>query len=168
MQTQSAKNLCFKTYTGTKTIKAMPMGASDAKHYGAQITEETIKKNIGNDGYLVEYPDGYRSWSPKKAFEDAYRISETPEDFMRIELADLGTRMKVVSDMLYNPNRIGKCNEDRWNLNKQLEAMREYADQLWIRLESMSAPRAVACVDARADLGHCICCSGEKKAEGGE
>lgn len=163
MQTQSAEGQCFKTYTGTKTIKAMPMGASDAKHYGAQITEETIKKNIGNDGYLVEYPDGYRSWSPKKAFEDAYRISETLEDFIGIELADLYTRMKVVSDELYNPYHIGKC-EDRYYLNRQLDAMREYAEQLSVRLECLTAPRVVS-VDTVA-VDHSVFCS-VKKAEGG-
>lgn len=58
------EQVIFKTYTGTKTIKAVPMGAAEAKRYGAQITDETVKRNIGNDGYLVEYPDGYRSWSP--------------------------------------------------------------------------------------------------------
>ena len=25
-------------------------------------------------GYIVEYPDGYRSWSPKNTFEVAYRL----------------------------------------------------------------------------------------------
>lgn len=166
MQTQSAEGQCFKTYTGTKTIKAMPMDARRAKDAGATVPDKYFEVghasyNPGAEGYLVEYPDGYRSWSPKKVFEDAYRISETPEDFMRIELADLNTRMKVVSDMLYNPNRIGMC-EDHYALKNQLDAMREYADQLWRRLESLTAPRAV-CIDK----GHAISCSG-KKAEGGE
>lgn len=133
----------LKTYTGTKTIKATPMGASDAKHYGAQITDETIRKNIGNDGYLVEYPDGYRSWSPKKAFEDAYRISETEVDRMKIELADLNSRIKEVSDNLYNPDRI--ANDERWLLKKQLDAMREYADTLYDRYDNSIRPRTVAC-----------------------
>ncbi len=167
MQTQSAEGQFFKTYTGTKTIKAMPMDARRAKDAGATVPDKYFEVghasyNPGAEGYLVEYPDGYRSWSPKKAFEDAYRISETPEDFMKIELADLNTRMKVVSDMLYNPNHIGKC-EDRWNLIKQLEAMREYADQLWLRLEGITAPRTIASVDS----GHGISCSC-KIAEGGE
>ena len=157
----------FKTYTGTKTIKAMPMDARHAKDAGAPVPASYFEVghanyNPGAEGYLVAYPGGYRSWSPAKQFEEAYRISETAEDFLRIELVDLNTRMKVVSDMLYNPNRIGKC-EDRWNLKRQLDAMREYADQLWLRLESLTAPRAIASVDT----GHVASCSG-KKAEGGE
>lgn len=30
----------------------------------------------GKDGYGVKYADGYTSWSPKAAFEEAYRTSE--------------------------------------------------------------------------------------------
>lgn len=123
----------LKTYTGTKTIKAMPMGASEAKHYGAQITEETIQKNIGNDGYLVEYPDGYRSWSPKKAFEDAYKVSETPLDRMTIELSDLVERIKEATTMRYDI----ECN-NRAELNaldEQIGGMEHYADMLYRRIK---------------------------------
>lgn len=129
------KSIEFRTYTGTKTVKAAPMGANYAKHYGAQITEETINKNIGNDGYLVEYPDGYRSWSPKKVFDEAYRVSETETDRMRIELANLNERMKEVTDVLYNPYGTTTSEKDRWYLDKQLDAMRLYADALSRRIE---------------------------------
>ena len=76
------------------------MGANDARRNGAAITEETVKNNIGNDGYLVQYPDGYRSWSPKKVFDEAYRLSETKVDRMKIELADLNERIKETADTL--------------------------------------------------------------------
>lgn len=80
----------FKQYTGTKTICAAPMIKADAeKLLGISISPATP----GNDGYLVEYPDGYRSWSPAKVFEDAYRVSETHVDRMKIELADLNERI---------------------------------------------------------------------------
>lgn len=50
--------LNFKTYTGTKTIKAVPMEKTEAeKLLGKSITPVTP----GAEGYLVEYPDGYRS-----------------------------------------------------------------------------------------------------------
>ena len=91
----------FKTYTGTKTIKAMPMGKAEAeKVLGKSITPATA----GMDGYLVEYPDGYRSWSPKHVFENAYRISETYVDRMKIELADLTSQAEREADkMLRDP-----------------------------------------------------------------
>jgi hypothetical protein len=35
-------------------------------------------------GYLVQYPDGYESWSPKESFEGAYRLI-TPSEKELIE-----------------------------------------------------------------------------------
>ena len=45
----------MKTYVGSKIIQAQPA------------------QKDGADGYVVIYPDGYRSWSPKAVFEEAYR-----------------------------------------------------------------------------------------------
>lgn len=144
----SSNQFELRTYTGTKTIKAAPMDANDARHNGAAITEETVKNNIGNDGYLVQYPDGYRSWSPKKVFDEAYRLSETKVDRLKIELADLNERMKETADALYNPDRIS--DDDRWSLNKQFDAMREYAERLYERIDCANRPRAVVTCDNMA------------------
>lgn len=144
----------FNTYTGTKTIKAMVMGAEEARRHGAQITEETAKKNLGNIGYLVEYPDGYRSWSPKKAFEEAYRISETPVDRMKIELADLNDRICKATKAVYTFDEIS---EERWYIKKQLEAMREYADVLYDRICIAVEPRAAVSTEP------CCCSAAPKK-----
>jgi hypothetical protein len=45
-------------YIGTKEIVAWPA------------------EKDGQPGYGVKYADGYTSWSPKEAFEEAYRTSE--------------------------------------------------------------------------------------------
>lgn len=47
----------MQTYIGTKIIQAEPQNMN------------------GKDGYAVRYPDDYNSWSPKDAFEAAYRQS---------------------------------------------------------------------------------------------
>lgn len=47
----------MKRYIGTKIIHAVPEKHSES----------------GNEGYRVRYADGYESWSPQEAFEDAYR-----------------------------------------------------------------------------------------------
>lgn len=137
----------FRIYTGTKTVNAARMGAGEARRRGAAITEETVLKNIGNDGYLVEYPDGYRSWSPKRQFDEAYRLSETKVDRMKIELADLNVRIREATDELYNPNIAFSSESDRWSLGKQLDAMREYADRLYERIDYMIRLRTVATCD---------------------
>lgn len=50
-----------RAYIGTKIIMAQPQTAH-------------ISGRGGVEGYEVVYPDGYRSWSPKAVFENAYRL----------------------------------------------------------------------------------------------
>jgi hypothetical protein len=40
---------------------------------------ENVDNRETRPGYLVVYPDGYRSWSPKEVFETAYRKLTTGE-----------------------------------------------------------------------------------------
>lgn len=51
----------MKPFYGTKLILAEPQ--AKARNEGEEAQE----------GYKVQYADGYTSWSPKKAFEDAYQ-----------------------------------------------------------------------------------------------
>lgn len=62
----------MKKYIGIKVIKAEPMTMKEAqKVLGRKIA--TLKPvTVDENGYLVEYKDGYKSWSPKDVFEEAY------------------------------------------------------------------------------------------------
>lgn len=65
----STKNNMEK-YIGTKVVKAESMTMTEAqKVLGRELKPATLEE----DGYLVEYKDGYKSWSPKSVFEEAYR-----------------------------------------------------------------------------------------------
>lgn len=60
----------MKKFIGTKVIMAEPMTMVEAqKVLGREIKPATDEEV----GYLVEYEDGYKSWSPKSVFEKAYR-----------------------------------------------------------------------------------------------
>ena len=65
----STKNNMEK-YIGTKVVKAEPMTMTEAQKV---LGRELKPANLEEDGYLVEYKDGYKSWSPKSVFEEAYR-----------------------------------------------------------------------------------------------
>lgn len=126
----------FKTYTGTKTIKAMPMKKSDAEfRIGRVISPATTEE----EGYLVQYEDGYQSWSPKEAFEKAYKVSETYVDRMIIELDDLTDRiLKATKAALsYGYYQI----TDRDLLCKQITEMRDYAEILYTRIQKSYSER---------------------------
>ena len=59
----------MKKYIGTKVIMAEPMTMTEAqKVLGRELKSATLEE----DGYLVEYKDGYKSWSPRSVFEEAY------------------------------------------------------------------------------------------------
>lgn len=65
----------MKRYVGVKTINARPCTAKEAKGIlGRELCLDNADPE-GN-GYLVKYKDGYTSWSPKDAFEEAYREVE--------------------------------------------------------------------------------------------
>lgn len=73
----------MKKYIGTKVIMAEPMTMTEAqKVLGRELTQSAIEEN----GYLVEYENGYKSWSPKSVFDEAYKLAETFLDRMKLEL----------------------------------------------------------------------------------
>lgn len=61
----------MKQYIGIKVVKAVPMTVEQAEFVlGRKI--DMSKHENEKEGYLVEYEDGYRSFSPKSVFENAY------------------------------------------------------------------------------------------------
>lgn len=81
----------MKKYIRTKVIMAEPMTMTEAqKVLGKELKPATVEE----DGYLVEYNDGYKSWSPKSVFEEAYKLSETFLDRLKIEHAELKERVE--------------------------------------------------------------------------
>lgn len=58
-------------YIGTKIIDAKPMALGEYNDHRGWVIP--ANEDPFRDGYLVVYPDGYQSWSPKDAFEQAYR-----------------------------------------------------------------------------------------------
>ena len=59
-----------KTYIGLKQVVAATLNLGDYNEYrGWDLPADEIPET---EGYVIQYPDGYESWSPKKQFEDAY------------------------------------------------------------------------------------------------
>lgn len=61
----------MKKYIGVKIIEAKPMNRGEYNEYRGWTIP--AGENPEDEGYLVVYPDGYVSWSPKPQFEEAYR-----------------------------------------------------------------------------------------------
>lgn len=81
----------MKNYIGTKQLKAEPLNLGDYNvKRGWQIpaNEDPLR-----EGYFVEYPDGYVSWSPKEVFEEAYKETSGLTFGLAVELAKKGQKI---------------------------------------------------------------------------
>ena len=86
----------MKQYIGTKIVKAWP-----ARRYtfiGGKVVYACVGEIVPSaykteEGYRIEYEDGYLSWSPKKAFEKAYRQTTGMNFGLAIEAAKMGKRI---------------------------------------------------------------------------
>ena len=81
----------MKQYIGTKLVLAKPMTRGEYNQYrGWTIPAD---ENAADEGYLVQYPDNYESWSPKAVFDDAYREALYLSFGLAIEAAKKGMRI---------------------------------------------------------------------------
>jgi hypothetical protein len=81
-------------YLGVKIIQAVPMTAADAAVVLQRPIDTSNADEAGN-GYLVEYPDGYRSWSPKKQFDEAYRRTDGLTFGLAVEAMNKGLKVRL-------------------------------------------------------------------------
>ena len=61
----------MKNYIGCKVILAETMSLDTFNENFNKVIP--APKHTSKEGYHVQYPDGYDSWSPKTVFENAYR-----------------------------------------------------------------------------------------------
>ena len=132
----------MKQFTGTKTVKAMPMTLGEAEHtLNRHIDIAAVEYRNQVPGYLVEYGedgDNYRSWSPKDVFERAYRVSDTYIDRMLIEYSQLKERIlklqTYILDRSIEFDLHARLNELPM-LHDQLRYMQRYAKSLAARID---------------------------------
>ena len=87
----------MKQYIGTKIIEAEPAYRCMDGQGRVTITDDPSEAfpNFPSveDGYRVRYADGYVSWSPREAFEEAYRPTDTMNFGLAIEAAKRGAKI---------------------------------------------------------------------------
>lgn len=83
----------METYIGCKQIKAIPMTDLEFKYRATQADT-----GGGAPGYMVEYEDGYQSWSPKEVFEKAYFKMTDPSKITQDMVEDFIHTVEVSRD----------------------------------------------------------------------
>lgn len=132
----------MKKYIGTKEVKAMPMALGEfIKTSGRNPYANDGKMHGDNEeGYLVEYADGYQSWSPKEIFEKTYRCSESFLDRLHIEQKELAEKLEKLCLFVDSP-KFAEIVTDQTQvalLLKQRELMSEYLNILNKRIKALS------------------------------
>lgn len=124
----------MKKYIGTKVIKAEPMTVTEAQVLGVEIKPATVEKN----GYLVEYKDGYKSWSPKSVFDETYKPAETFLDRLAVEQQELTEKVDKLRKFLSLEDAQMKVGSFQFvRMTEQLEAMEKYLNILTRRIEDL-------------------------------
>lgn len=124
----------MKKYIGTKVIKAEPMTVTEAQVLGVEIKPATVEKN----GYLVEYKDGYKSWSPKSVFDETYKPADTFLDRLAVEQQELTEKVDKLRKFLSLEEAQMKVGSFQFvRMTEQLEAMEKYLNILTRRIEDL-------------------------------
>lgn len=133
----------MEKYVGRKQVKAEPMTKGEAfennlLHKGAELCEG----DADVAGYLVEYEDGYKSWSPAGVFEKSYKRAESFADRLLIEREELADKVGKLEAALQSPE-LGSDVFKRMQNNmfllmvEQLRHMKEYLRVLDERLKEL-------------------------------
>lgn len=81
----------MKRYIGTKIINATPMNRGEYNRYrGWPIPAD---EDPTDKGYLVQYSDGYESWSPEKQFNEAYKECDSMTFGLAVEALKKGLKV---------------------------------------------------------------------------
>lgn len=142
----------MKSYISTKLVKAKPMTRGEYnKHRGWDIPKN---ENQYDEGYLIQYPDGYISWCPKKQFEESnLKVDDNKnlpsgvsigakmvDDFIKeVHVSTIGDKTTLVRAILVNGFEIVESTGcvDKANYSEDIGAeicLNKIKDKIWYLL----------------------------------
>ena len=134
----------MEKYIGTKQVEAEPMPIGVAYENGlVRLPHAPSEEDSGFMGFHVRYKDGYESWCPAQAFEESYRIAESPLDRLRIEREELSCRIDKLNAFLSGEVFNTLDNDDKVMLHAQKDTMMEYLILLNARIDRMECGKNV-------------------------
>lgn len=90
----------MKRYIGMKVVHAEPMNRIEyCTKRGWDVPKD---ENPYDEGYLIKYPDGYISWSPKDVFEGAYKKADGVAPYYHDLLTSNYTRVLHEKEFNFN------------------------------------------------------------------
>ncbi|BDU82507.1 Gp49 family protein [Clostridium perfringens] len=142
----------MQSYISTKLVKAKPMTRGEYNKFrGWDIPKN---ENPDDEGYLIQYPDGYISWCPKKQFEE-FNLkvddnknlpsgvsigSKMVDDFIKeVHVSTIGDKTTLVRAILVNGFEIVESTGcvDKANYSEDIGAeicLNKIKDKIWYLL----------------------------------
>ena len=117
------------SYIGVKIIEALPQGCPSDRHMS----------KAGDPGYMVKYEDGYTSWSPKAAFDAAYRRTNNMNFGLAIEAMRKGRR---VARKGWNGKGIF-CELQTPDTNSKMTSPYIYINTTGLQTDNQDAPKSL-------------------------
>ena len=116
-----------ENYIGTKAVAAKPMNRLEYNQFRGW--DLPVDECADDKGYIVQYSDGYISWSPDSQFVDSYRPTAGMSFGLALEAIKKG--LKVAREgwngkdmwIAYSPGQIALPAEKFWT-----QANRDYAE----------------------------------------
>lgn len=127
----------MKKYLGKKEVLASSMSMGDAYDKGLlQSGLESSRVERNKQGYLVEYSNGYQSWSPKDVFDNSYKVIDTPLDRLYLECNELSDKHNKLVFFLEKEGAKEFVGDVQFGLmEEQRDLMKSYIDILKERIE---------------------------------
>lgn len=127
----------MKKYLGKKEVLASSMSMGDAYDKGLlQSGLESSRVERNKQGYLVEYSNGYQSWSPKDVFDNSYKVIDTPLDRLYLECNELSDKYNKLVFFLEKEGAKEFVVDVQFGLmEEQRDLMKGYIDILKERIE---------------------------------
>lgn len=127
----------MKKYLGKKEVLASSMSMGDAYDKGLlQSGLESSRVERNKQGYLVEYSNGYQSWSPKDVFDNSYKVIDTPLDRLYLECNELSDKYNKLVSFLEKEGAKEFVGDVQFGLmEEQRDLMKGYIDILKERIE---------------------------------
>lgn len=137
----------MKKYQGTKEVHAEPMMLGDFIETRKRnpYANDSAQHDLSESGYLVVYEDGYESWSPKEAFDKAYRPVETFVERLHVEATQLDQRIIKLQNFIHSDKFKDLELWERESLYEQIALMRVYYNIVIQRYYRHTQPTPCCC-----------------------
>lgn len=141
----------MKQYTTKKVVNACKMSRKEAEKLMGRNVYPDSEEREDEGGFLIVYPDGYKSWCPSHIFYQFYKPTGSYLDRMIVELGEVKERYLNGRDYTFSVDFRSLDMEQQNLLRKQLDAMESYLYILSKRISDAVERLSENAIDSKSE-----------------